>query len=364
MMEKTENSVEVFLKAKELLDTCESFAIALVLNAEGSTPRKAGARAIITHTDKIFGTIGGGAVESQTMSRAIECCKSKKPDIFDFELQGSDREGDTPICGGKMRILIDPTLSHHKVIFNKIADAIKHRKESVLLTKINKTAELQIDYNWLPSDSITSDIEYPSEEKIRSCLKYEIPERFIYNSPNKAGTKEILVEPIIPRPLLVIAGGGHIGQALAIQADMVGFDTMVLDDRPEFTNPNLFPKNAITLCGDIAKNIENIQIEKNTYVVIVTRGHKDDAQALEVCINRPYSYIGMIGSKRKVTLIRENFIKSGICSAEQFDKIFSPVGLNIGAVTVPEIAASITAELIAVRRLGIIHKPWTEKEIL
>jgi xanthine dehydrogenase accessory factor len=132
---------------------------------------------------------------------------------------------------------------------------------------------------------------------------------------------------------------------------------MILDDRPEFTNPNLFPKNAITLCGDIAKNIDKIQIEKNTYVVIVTRGHKDDAQALEVCINKPFNYIGMIGSKQKVALIRENFIKSGLCSAEQFDKIFSPVGLNIGAVTVPEIAASITAELIAVRRLGITHKP-------
>ena len=80
-------------------------------------------------------------------------------------------------------------------------------------------------------------------------------------------------------------------------------------------------------------------------------------------VNKPFNYIGMIGSKRKVALIRENFIQSGISTAERFDKVFSPIGLNIGAVTVPEIAASITAELIAVRRKGIIHKPWTDMEI-
>ena len=363
-MEKTENSIEVFLKAKELIDSSESFAIALVLNCEGSTPRKEGARAIITHTGKIYGTIGGGAVESETQSRAVESCKSKKPVIFYFELQGLDRDQDIPICGGRMRILIDPISIKHKVVFNKIAKVIKQRKDSILLTKINNTNELQVDYKLFPSDSITSDIEYPDEEKIRSCLKYESPELFIYNSPNKAGTKEIFVEPIIPKPLLIIAGGGHIGQALAIQANLVGFDIIILDDRSEFTNPELFPENASAICGDIAQELDNIQIEKNTYVVIVTRGHKNDAQALEACINKPFNYIGMIGSKRKVALIREDFIQTGLCSEEQFGKIFSPIGLNIGAVTVPEIAVSITAELIAVRRKGITHKPWIDTEIL
>ena len=91
---------------------------------------------------------------------------------------------------------------------------------------------------------------------------------------------------------------------------------------------------------------------------------KDPNQLNLFKINKPFNYIGMIGSKRKVAMIRENFIQSGICSAEQFDKIFSPIGFNIGALTVPEIAASITAELIAVRRMGITHKPWTDIEVL
>ena len=263
-----------------------------------------------------------------------------------------------------MRILIDPISAHHKVIFKKVAKAIKQRKKSILLTTINKTQELQVDYKWLTPDLITLNVAFTGEEKIRLCLEHEQPELFIEEAQNPNHLREVFVEPIIPRPLLVIAGGGHIGQALAIQADLVGFDIMVLDDRSEFTNPELFPENATTLCCDIVQELTKKPAEKDMYIVIVTRGHKNDAQALEVCIDKPFNYIGMIGSKRKVALIRENFIQSGISTAEQFDKIFSPIGLNIGAVTVPEIAASIIAELIAVRRMGIIHKSWIDMEIL
>jgi len=263
-----------------------------------------------------------------------------------------------------MRILIDPVVQKQKACFKQLAEAIKNRKKGVMLTIVNRDQDLRINYKWFPDDSFDFDLEFPGKEKISLCLKHEQPELFIEETQESNFLKEVFVEPIIPKPLLIIAGGGHIGQALAIQADLVGFDIMVLDDRPEFTNTGLFPKNATTVCGDIEKQLNKIPAEKDTYIVIVTRGHKNDAQALEVCINKPFNYIGMIGSKRKVALIRENFIQSGISTAEQFDKVFSPIGLNIGAVTVPEIATSITAELISVRRMGITHKPWTNMEIL
>ncbi|MHC4687696.1 MAG: XdhC family protein, partial [Planctomycetota bacterium] len=101
----------------------------------------------------------------------------------------------------------------------------------------------------------------------------------------------------------------------------------------------------------------------DVYVVLVTRGHKLDAETLEACIHAPAAYVGMIGSKRKVALLRENFIESGLAAAEEFDRVFAPIGLDIGAVTVPEIAASITAELIAVRRKGIAHETSKETEL-
>jgi xanthine dehydrogenase accessory factor len=174
---------------------------------------------------------------------------------------------------------------------------------------------------------------------------------------------EVLVEPVIPKPLLLIAGGGHVGQALAVHADLVGFDVTVIDDRPEFTDPALFPEGARTCCGDIPKQIAVLSTTADTYIVIVTRGHKLDAGTLEACIHAPVAYIGMIGSRRKVSLLRENFIQSGLATEEEFDRVFAPIGLDIGAVTVPEIAASITAELIAVRRKGIAHRTSNETEV-
>ena len=167
---------------------------------------------------------------------------------------------------------------------------------------------------------------------------------------------------MIPKPLLLIAGGGHIGQALALQASLVGFDITVIDDRAEFTDPALYPEGTQRRRGNIPQQIAAGPVASDRYIVIVTRGHKLDAEALEACIHAPVAYVGMIGSRRKVALMRQSFIESGIATAEQFDWVFTPIGLDIGAVTVPEIAASITAELIAVRRGGIARRTSKVKE--
>jgi len=143
---------------------------------------------------------------------------------------------------------------------------------------------------------------------------------------------------------------------------LVGFDVVVLDDRPEFTDQALFPEGVATRCGDIRKEVKAFGIGRDTYIVIVTRGHKHDAEALEACIHAPAAYIGMIGSKRKVALMREDFIESGLAGEEEFGRVFAPVGLDIGAVMVPEIAASIVAQLIAVRRKGSTKAGRYEKE--
>jgi xanthine dehydrogenase accessory factor len=98
--------------------------------------------------------------------------------------------------------------------------------------------------------------------------------------------------------------------------------------------------------------VESFPVTSDTYIVIVTRGHLCDSDALRACIRRPAAYIGMIGSRRKVSLFREQFIEAGYASEEEFDKVFAPIGLDIGAETVPEIATCISAQLVAVRRTG------------
>jgi xanthine dehydrogenase accessory factor len=225
-----------------------------------------------------------------------------------------------------------------------------------MITTVRTATQTEVRSQWFPQEAILSDAAFPGAEKIGSCLARETPELFTVSIRNPEALTEVFVEPVIPKPLLLIAGGGHIGQALALQASLVGFDVTVIDDRAEFTDPALYPEGTATYCDDIPQKVAALSVRDDTYVVLVTRGHKLDAETLEACIHAPVAYVGMIGSKRKVALIRKNFIESGIATAEQFDRVFTPIGLDIGAVTVPEIAASITAELIAIRRQGIAHK--------
>ena len=343
-------SIDINRKIVELADDGGSFAVALVLKTDGSTPRKAGVKAVIDETGKIWGTLGGGQVEAEAQRQAVDACKSKQPVVFDLNLYGADRSDDDPICGGTMRILIDPTASKDRASYAQVAEAISQRQRGVMLTSASSGAGTEVKTQWFLEKDIPLDADFPGTDNIRSCLARENPQLFTRSCDDPKVFQEVMVEPVIPKPLLIIAGGGHIGQAVALQGSLVGFDITVIDDRTEFTDPALFPEGTRTLNGDIPKLITAQPIGSDSYIVLVTRGHKLDAESLEVCIHTPAAYVGMIGSRRKVTLIRKNFIESGIATEEEFDRVHAPIGLDIGAVTVPEIAASITAELIDVRR--------------
>jgi len=249
-----------------------------------------------------------------------------------------------------MRILLDPTAAKDRASYAQVAGAVSQRQQGVMITTAHSGTITEVKIQWFPEGSIPSDAEFPGADNIKSCLAHERPQLFVESCDDPQAITEVLVEPVIPKPLLIIAGGGHIGQAVAHQASLVGFDITVMDDRQEFTDPRLFPEGTKTLDGYIPELIISQPIAGDTYIVLVTRGHKLDAESLESCIHTPAAYIGMIGSKRKVALIRRNFIESGLATEEEFDRVHAPIGLDIGAVTVPEIAASITAELIAVRR--------------
>jgi xanthine dehydrogenase accessory factor len=160
----------------------------------------------------------------------------------------------------------------------------------------------------------------------------------------------MLLEPLSPVPRLLISGGGHVGQALARAARLVGFDVIVIEDRAEFSDPSLFGEAIQCRRGAFADVLKEFPIDQDTYVALVGRGHIVDSKALRACLNSPAAYIGMMGSRRKVALVKKDFIDNGLIDEEGWKKIHAPIGLDIGAETVPEIAASIVAELIAVRR--------------
>jgi xanthine dehydrogenase accessory factor len=159
----------------------------------------------------------------------------------------------------------------------------------------------------------------------------------------------ILVESIRPDPTLMIMGCGHIGTALAEMAGGVGFQVVAVDDRLDYANERRLPWAQKVHCGDMVELARTLPSGPDTYWVVVTRGHRNDGKVLAQIIGRPHAYLGMIGSRRKVRIIREGLIEDGITTAEQFARVHSPVGLDIGAESPREIALSIAAELVAVR---------------
>lgn len=162
------------------------------------------------------------------------------------------------------------------------------------------------------------------------------------------GTLEIFVEPVLPAPQLVLFGGGHVSLALARMATQAGFEIDVADDRESFANRERFPmaRDVYTTFEDA---FEKIRPTTSTYLVIVTRGHKDDMRVLEWAIGTEPRYIGMIGSQRKVVAIYRALEARGV-PIETFARVHAPVGIEIGAQTPEEIAVSILAELVAERR--------------
>jgi xanthine dehydrogenase accessory factor len=163
------------------------------------------------------------------------------------------------------------------------------------------------------------------------------------------GTLEVFVEPVLPPAELYIFGAGHVGAALYRVARIGGFDVTVVDDREAYANRERFPEAQQVIAEELDKAMAQLMPSESTYIVVVTRGHRDDMRVLRWAVQTPARYVGMIGSKRKTITIFKELQEEGI-PAQLFDRVHAPVGLDIGAVTPEEIAVSITAELIAKRR--------------
>jgi xanthine dehydrogenase accessory factor len=163
------------------------------------------------------------------------------------------------------------------------------------------------------------------------------------------GVLDIYIEPIIPSPTVFIFGGGHISLFVSKISAMAGFEVAVIDDRTEFANTERFPEAEQVIAGTFSLTFPQLKVNRSSYLVIVTRGHAGDQEVLEWALSTEARYIGMIGSKKKIRTIYQNLEKKGIAQ-EQMQRVFAPIGLEIGALTPEEIAVSIVAQLIQVRR--------------
>jgi xanthine dehydrogenase accessory factor len=191
----------------------------------------------------------------------------------------------------------------------------------------------------------------------KEVMQNESPRKMIFNLNNDAsydnglicgGTLEVFVEPILPQPMLYLFGGGHVSMAVARAASGAGFAVGVIDDREAFANMERFPM-ALEVHLSYEEAFAKLHPNAATYLLIVTRGHKEDMRVLAWAVRTEARYVGMIGSKRKVLSVYKALESEGY-KPEEFERVFAPMGLEIGALSPEEIAVSIVAELIAVRR--------------
>ena len=163
------------------------------------------------------------------------------------------------------------------------------------------------------------------------------------------GQLNIFVEPVIPQPRAFIFGGGHVSKGISKIATLAGFSTSIIDNREAFANKERFPEAEATYAEEYEDVFPKLPVNSSSYIIIVTRGHRDDMRVLRWAVNTPAKYIAMIGSKRKTISVVHELEKEGI-PREAFEKVFAPMGLEIGAEMPEEIAISVVAEMIAVRR--------------
>jgi len=192
----------------------------------------------------------------------------------------------------------------------------------------------------------------------REVMETEKPKHMSFNLGQDAaydnglicgGQLDVFVEPVVPPPHAIIFGAGHISKSLCKVADLAGFSTTIVDNRESFANRERFPEAAEIFAEEYEEVFPKLTVHESTYIIIVTRGHRDDMRVLRWAASTASRYVAMIGSKRKVLSVVKELEKEGL-SREQLDRIYAPMGLEIGAISPEEIAISVAAEMIAVRR--------------
>lgn len=294
--------------------------VATVIAEKGSVPREVGAKMLIYRDDRAdictWGTIGGGAGEAKVIRQAKAVLETGEKQTVDIDLSGAAHRETQGVCGGLMQVWLERWSGAAAIeLVQQILDRLEAGQAATLVTPLTGRS---------PYLSSTASVD----------------------SPNA------FIETLQPPPTLLIVGAGHVGIQLAKVAALVGFRVAVQDDRPAWANAQHYPQVDLIFNQPIELAIEQLSAHLQLYAALVTRGYQYDLQALTALLRRPLPcrYIGMIGSEKRVRQVRQTIEQMGQAIAQP---LYAPIGLDIGALTPEEIAVSIVAELILVRRGGM-----------
>ena len=322
------------------------FALALISGTKGSSPQRIGAKALFFPDGKIVGTLGGGCLEAEVHARAKKALQTGQPATFEMVLDHDFGWDDGLICGGSVTGLILPHAPQSAELWRKLAAVTEPVRWGV-----KKDFSIALVEGRAGSP-------LPAEAAQTNAGAHGLSRHSIATAEVTRPTSDWFYQETVTPPFaLWIAGSGHVAQAVAPLALQLDFAVTIFDDRPELANHQFFPPTARLQVGPWHELLKVPLPKTPAFGLIVTRGHQHDALVLSEWIHLPFIFLGMIGSRRKARIMREQFLKQKIASAEQFDKIACPVGVEIQAVGTHEIAVSVMAQFIQKRAefAGVKH---------
>lgn len=334
-------SYEIF---KTLAGSHGDCALVTVIDVQGSVPRHPGSKMLVQSTGAILGTVGGGKGEASAIELAVKCIGQKHSDVLTVEMQGTEAEGDEMVCGGTCRLLVEYVAD--TTPYAMLLQGLEKGEKVLLVKKLEGPAEgtpaaVTIAVLDEGGELLQEADVHPDADTAAQCLGTGKPA-----FSREAG---IFYDPIFPEEKLLILGGGHVGRSVAVMATELDFKVTIADDRKALLAPERFPPGVKTICGSYADVAREFPLDSASYVVIVTRGKASDLECIRAILRRTYRYAGFIGSARKAKILLDQLREDGF-PQEKVAAVHSPIGLDIKAETPAEIAVSILAELVAVRR--------------
>ena len=343
--------VDVLEEVVVALGSEEHVVLATVIATSGSSPASVHARMLLKDQGcTSIGTVGGGQIERVVKAEAQRLLPLRKGRLLSFHLDEEHPENDM-LCGGSAEVLLEVISRDDIPILVALNGAKNEGNDSVLARVL--AADGSIRREFIPAPELARQrlgSLLPPDSTDAETMIREVLDRFrVRRLPLPEG--ELLLEPVAGTPELIVFGGGHIGKHVARAASTVGFRVTVVDDRKEFADPQQFPEADRTLFLEYESALLHLAVRPATSIVIATRGHVPDEIVLEQALATPARYVGMIGSKRKVLTTFQHLVERGH-AVEDLKRVHAPIGIDIGAVSPAEIAISIVAELINVRRRG------------
>jgi xanthine dehydrogenase accessory factor len=366
----------IYARLLELLEAGETAAVATIIDVKGSVPREVGAKMLIHPLGRHVGTVGGGCGEADVIKAGLDVIQTGEPATVHVDLTEEISMQTLGVCGGVMDVFVErvgapaSSVKRQASFASVLLESIRMREPAALATVVSGPSAGRQAVVWLDKPPlgdlglgelegrVIADAQEVLRGRQHKLLRYQEsggrgqgPDDAIHHSTSNI-QHSIFVEVQRRAPELLIVGAGHIAVPLAQIAGLCDFAVTVLDDRPSFANAARFPAAQRVLAAPLRETVRSLPMDADTFIVLVTRGHSHDVECLLEVLDRPVAYIGMIGSQRRVDAVFELLAAEKGIDPAKFDRVYAPIGLDIGARTPAEIAVCIMAEIVNVLRGG------------